>query len=223
YLIVANLEVGEVVPVLGELLQFHFVKNSGAAFSLASGFTWILSIVAVGVIVAIIVFARRIKSTAWAWMLGLLLGGALGNVTDRLFREPSFGMGHVIDFLQIWGFPAIFNIADVAICTAMGLFLLLTLRGVHLDGPKASETIERITPPSAPSTGESWSSAACRSPMVSSETGRMRRSRDCSASRAPSPRRCSKQAGSPSTASCSASLIGCGRGGPRWSGLPSSS
>jgi signal peptidase II len=154
YLIVANLEVGEVMPVLGELLQFHFVKNSGAAFSLASGFTWILSIVAVGVIVAIIVFARRIKSTAWAWMLGLLLGGALGNVTDRLFREPSFGMGHVIDFLQIWGFPAIFNIADVAICTAMGLFLLLTLRGVHLDGTKASETIERITPPSAPSTGE---------------------------------------------------------------------
>jgi signal peptidase II len=63
-------------------------------------------------------------------------------------------MGHVIDFLQIWGFPAIFNIADVAICTAMGLFLLLTLRGVHLDGTKASETIERITPPSAPSAGE---------------------------------------------------------------------
>jgi signal peptidase II len=153
YLIVSNLEVGEVVSVLGELLQFHFVKNSGAAFSLASGFTWILSIVAVGVIVAIIVFAKRIKSTAWAWMIGLLLGGALGNVTDRLFREPSFGMGHVIDFLQIWGFPAIFNIADVAICTGMGLFLLLTLRGVRLDGTKASETIERITPP-APPAGE---------------------------------------------------------------------
>lgn len=147
YLIVENLEVGEVVPVLGQVLQFHFVKNSGAAFSLASGFTWVLSIVAVGVIAAIVVFARRIKSAAWAWMLGLLLGGALGNVTDRLFREPSFGQGHVIDFLQIWGFPAIFNIADVAICTAMGLFLLLTLRGVRLDGTKASETIERIPKP----------------------------------------------------------------------------
>lgn len=154
FLIVSNLDEGEIVPVLGELLQFHFVKNSGAAFSLASGFTWILSIVAVGVIVAIVIFAKRIKSTAWAWMLGLLLGGALGNVTDRLFREPSFGMGHVIDFLQLWGFPAIFNIADVAICTAMGLFLLLTLRGVHLDGTKASETIERITPPATPPAGE---------------------------------------------------------------------
>ncbi len=147
FLVVTNLEVGQVVPVLGEIFQLHFVKNPGAAFSLASGFTWIFSLVAVGVVVAIIVFAKRIKSVAWAWMLGLLLGGALGNVTDRLFREPSFGMGHVVDFLQIWGFPAIFNVADVAICTAMGLFLLLTLRGVHLDGSKASETIERITPP----------------------------------------------------------------------------
>jgi signal peptidase II len=149
YLIVTNLEVGEIVPVIGELLQFHFVKNSGAAFSLASGFTWILSLVAVGVIVAIVMFAKRIKAKSWAWMLGLLLGGALGNVTDRLFREPSFAQGHVIDFIQIWGFPAIFNIADIAICTAMGLFLLLTLRGVHLDGTKASETIERVTPPPA--------------------------------------------------------------------------
>jgi len=149
-LIIANLEEGQSVLVLGEVLQFHFVRNSGAAFSLASGFTWILSIVAVGVIVAIVVLAKRIKSSAWAWMLGLLLGGALGNVTDRLFREPSFGQGHVIDFIRVWGFPAIFNIADIAICTAMGLFLLLTLRGVHLDGTRASDTIERIpTPPAA--------------------------------------------------------------------------
>ncbi len=150
FLIVSELDEFEVVPVLGELLQFRFVRNSGAAFSLASGFTWILSIVAVGVIVAIIVLARRIKSRAWAWMLGLLLGGALGNVTDRLFREPSFGQGHVIDFIQVWGFPAIFNIADIAICTAMGLFLLLTLRGVHLDGTKASDAPESVsTPPAA--------------------------------------------------------------------------
>lgn len=136
YLVVSNMEVGQLIPVLGDFFQLYFVKNSGAAFSLASGFTWILSIVAVGVIVAIIVFARRIKSTAWAIMIGLLLGGALGNVTDRLFREPGFGIGHVIDFLKLWQFPAIFNIADVAIVTGMGLFLLLTLRGVGLDGKR---------------------------------------------------------------------------------------
>jgi signal peptidase II len=142
YLVVSNMEVGQLIPVLGELFQLYFVKNSGAAFSLASGFTWILSIVAVGVIVVIIVFARRIKSIAWALMFGLLLGGALGNVTDRLFREPGFGTGHVIDFLQIWGFPAIFNIADIAIVTGMGLFLLLTLRGVGLDGKRHVEKAE---------------------------------------------------------------------------------
>lgn len=139
-LILDSMEVGESVQILGELLQFFLVKNPGAAFSLASGFTWILSAVAVGVVVFLIIFARRIRSTAWAVMFGVLLGGALGNLTDRLFREPGFGEGHVIDFIRVWGFPAIFNVADIAICTAMGLFMLLTIRGVGLDG------VRHVTP-----------------------------------------------------------------------------
>jgi signal peptidase II len=134
YLITENLDLGDTVQVLGEVLQLHYVTNSGAAFSLASGFTWILSIVAVGVVVFIVVFAPRIRSLAWATMFGLVLGGALGNVTDRLFRPPAFGTGHVVDFLQVIGFPAIFNGADIAIVSSMGLFLLLSLRGVGLDG-----------------------------------------------------------------------------------------
>jgi signal peptidase II len=136
FLVVSNLELGDVVPLLGELLQLHFVTNSGAAFSLASGFTWVLSIIAIGVIGFIIWFARRIQSVAWAVTFGLVLGGAFGNVTDRLFREPGFGIGHVVDFLQLWGFPAIFNIADVAVVTGMVMFLILTLRGVGLDGQR---------------------------------------------------------------------------------------
>jgi len=135
-LITQNLEPGDLVPVLGDVLQLHYVTNSGAAFSLASGFTWILSIVAVGVILVIVIFAPRIRSLAWATMFGLLLGGALGNVTDRLFREPSFGQGHVVDFIQVWGFPAIFNGADIAVVSGMGLFILLSLRGVSLDGTR---------------------------------------------------------------------------------------
>lgn len=135
-LVTQNLELGEVVEVLGPVFQLHYVTNSGAAFSLGSGFTWILSIVAVGVVVFIVWFAPRIKSLGWATMFGLVLGGALGNVTDRLFREPSFGNGHVVDFLQIYAFPAIFNIADVGIVAAMGLFILLSLRGVGLDGTR---------------------------------------------------------------------------------------
>ncbi len=138
-LITAHLVLGEQVDLLGELLQLHFVKNSGAAFSLGSGFTWVLSFVAVGVVAFIIWFAPRITSPAWATMFGLVLGGAVGNLTDRLFREPSFGQGHVIDFIQISGFPAIFNVADIAIVSGMGLFILLSLRGVSLDGTRAND------------------------------------------------------------------------------------
>ena len=137
YLIVTQLRPGDLVPVLGQVLQLHYVTNSGAAFSLATGFTWILSIVAVGVVVVIVWFARRIRSLGWACVFGLVLGGAAGNLTDRLFREPGFGVGHVVDFIQVWGFPAIFNIADSGIVVAMGLFLILSIRGVGLDGRTA--------------------------------------------------------------------------------------
>jgi signal peptidase II len=136
YFVVANLTERVRVPFIGELLQFQFVKNSGAAFSLGEGMTWIFSIVATAVAVFILIFARRIRSTGWAVLFGMLLGGNLGNLTDRLFREPSFGQGHVIDFLQLYAFPAIFNIADVAIVASMGLFIILTLRGIGLDGQR---------------------------------------------------------------------------------------
>ncbi|WP_081423122.1 signal peptidase II [Leifsonia xyli] len=133
-LVVSNLSEGQQVAVLGQLLQLHFVKNPGAAFSIGSGSTWIFSLVGVGVLGFVIWYAPRIRSTAWAILFGLLLGGLLGNLTDRLFREPGFGVGHVIDFLQIPLLTAIFNLADVAIVFSMGLFLLLTLRGIGLDG-----------------------------------------------------------------------------------------
>jgi signal peptidase II len=137
YLVVTNLTVGVPVDVIGEFLRFTFVKNPGAAFSIGSGQTWIFAILATAVAVFIIVFSRRIRSLAWAVLFGLLLGGTLGNLTDRLFREPGFGTGHVIDFFQVWIFPAIFNVADVGIVSAMGLFIILTIRGVGLDGVRA--------------------------------------------------------------------------------------
>ncbi|WP_349864746.1 signal peptidase II [Leifsonia sp. WHRI 6310E] len=138
-LVVANLYEGQRVEVLGQLLQFNFVKNAGAAFSIGSGSTWIFSIVGVGVLGFVVWYAPRIKSTAWAILFGLLLGGLLGNLTDRLFREPGFGVGHVVDFLQIPLLPAIFNLADVAIVSSMALFLILTIRGVGLDGRRTGE------------------------------------------------------------------------------------
>lgn len=138
HLVVDNLTLGESVPFLGEVLKLRYVENPGAAFSLGSGTTWIFAIIATGVAVFIVAFARRIKSRAWAVLFGMLLGGTLGNLTDRLTREPGFGQGHVVDFLELWMFPAIFNIADVAIVASMGLFIILTLRGTGLDGTRAS-------------------------------------------------------------------------------------
>jgi signal peptidase II len=161
-LIVANLTDGQVVPLLGPVLQLHYVTNSGAAFSfLASGYTWVFSIVAVGVVVAIVWFSRRIRSFAWAAVFGLVLGGALGNLADRLFRPPGFGVGHVVDFISIGLFPAIFNVADIAITCAMVLFLLLSLRGTGLDGSKAV-----FRKPAAPSATDAGTDADADQPSA---------------------------------------------------------
>jgi signal peptidase II len=135
-LVVANLELGVSIDVIGQLLQFRYVENPGAAFSLGSGTTWVFAILATAVAIFIIFFVRRIRSAGWAVMLGLLLGGNLGNLTDRLIREPGFGRGYVVDFIQVWGFPAIFNIADIAIVSSMGLFIILSIKGVRLDGTR---------------------------------------------------------------------------------------
>ncbi len=133
-LVVAHLRLDEQVDVLGNLLVFRYVRNPGAAFSIGAGSTWIFTIIAVGVLVFVIWYARRIRSAAWSVVFGLLLGGLLGNLVDRLFRPPAFGQGEVVDFIKIPLLPAIFNLADSAIVAAMALFLILTLRGVSLDG-----------------------------------------------------------------------------------------
>lgn len=146
YLVLSHLTLGESVSVMDGLLQFQLVKNPGAAFSIGDAYTWIFSILASLVTVFIIWFARRIKSIGWAVVFGLLLGGVLGNLTDRLFREPGFGVGHVIDFLKIPLLPAIFNVADSAIVVSMGLFLILTLRGIGLDGTKTPAEPKQATP-----------------------------------------------------------------------------
>ena len=116
-------------PVIGTLLQFTLLKNSGAAFSFASGFTLIFSLLAIAVVATIIRFAGRITSRGWLTCAGLLLGRVLGNLTDRAFREPGFFLGHVIDWIQIPNWP-IFNIADIAISTAALLAFIQTMRNV---------------------------------------------------------------------------------------------
>lgn len=137
--VLATLPEGERVEVLGEVLQWHFVRNPGAAFSLAAGSTWIFTIISSVVAVVILVQARRVRSLAWAIVLGALLGGVVGNLTDRFIREPGGLQGHVIDYIQVWGFPAIFNVADIFVVCAMGGFIVLVLRGVGLDGVRRTD------------------------------------------------------------------------------------
>ena len=126
---------GERIPVFPPLLHWYFIRNSGAAFSIGENVTWVFSIIMAAVSVAILFQVRKLGSVWWSLALGLLLGGALGNLTDRLFREPSFGMGHVVDFIQLPNF-AIFNIADSAVVSAVAIICILTLRGITLDGSR---------------------------------------------------------------------------------------
>lgn len=119
--------------LLGTFLQLDLIRNPGAAFSIGTGNTWLLTLLAIAVLVFIIRSARRLGSTAWACALGLLLGGALGNLTDRLVREPGVGRGHVVDFLDYNGW-FIGNVADIAIVAAAVLIAMLSIRGIGIDG-----------------------------------------------------------------------------------------
>ena len=129
------------VDVIDGILWLHLTRNAGAAFSMATGATWLLTIVALVVVVAIIRISRNLGSRGWTLALGLLLGGALGNLGDRLFRAPSFFHGHVIDFLEFPHWP-IFNLADSSIVTAAVLIALLSLRGIGIDGQRLNRTEE---------------------------------------------------------------------------------
>ena len=124
-----SLSSSEPRKIIGSFLQLTLVHNPGAAFSFATGFTLVFSLLALAVVVAVVYFAPKITSGGWQLCIGLLLGGVLGNLTDRIFREPSFLNGHVIDWIQIPSWP-VFNLADSAICIAAFIAFGLSLRNV---------------------------------------------------------------------------------------------
>lgn len=139
-IVVSTLTPGTSVRALGGLVWFSLIRNAGAAFSMATGMTWVLSLVVIAVIVVIVRMAARLRSFAWAVALGLVLGGAVGNLIDRVFRAPGFLRGHVVDFISVFGPDgkhfAIFNVADSAI-TCGGVVLVLTaLSGIDADGTR---------------------------------------------------------------------------------------
>ncbi|QGN57618.1 signal peptidase II [Nostocoides sp. HKS02] len=127
---------GEPVAVVGDLIRLNLIRNAGAAFSIGNGATWVMTLIACGVLVFILRTARRIGSAAWAWALGLLLGGSLGNLTDRMVRPPGPGRGHVVDFIDYFGL-FIGNVADIAIVGAAAFIAVLAWRGIGVDGIRA--------------------------------------------------------------------------------------
>ncbi|MFJ6698656.1 signal peptidase II [Streptomyces sp. NPDC091272] len=133
-LVVAKLEPsGETISLIGELLQLRAIRNAGAAFGIGEAYTIVFTIIAASVIVVIARLARKLYSLPWAIALGLLLGGALGNLTDRVFRTPGFLQGAVVDFIAPAHF-AVFNLADSAVVCGGILIVILSFRGLDPDG-----------------------------------------------------------------------------------------
>ena len=131
--VVATLSNRAPIRLLGGFLKLRVDRNPGAAFSFGPSLTILFSLIAVTVIVVILRSSRLIRSLPWAITLGLLLGGATGNLVDRIFRSPGLFRGWVVDWIQIPHWP-VFNMADSAIVCGGVLAVLLSARGMRLDG-----------------------------------------------------------------------------------------
>ncbi len=129
------------VDLIGSLLRLNLTRNPGAAFSTGSGMTPVISVFACVALVGVVLVARRVRTTTWAWAMGLLLAGIAGNLTDRLFRAPGPLRGHVVDFLQLPHWP-IFNLADICINVAAALIVWQSIRGVPLGGRSSADHAE---------------------------------------------------------------------------------
>ncbi len=123
---------GQPVSIIGDTVTWTLVRNSGAAFSMATGYTWLLTLIATGVVVGIFWMGRRLVSPWWAVGLGMILGGATGNLVDRFFRAPGPLRGHVVDFLSVGWWP-VFNVADPAVVGGAILLVVLSILGYDFD------------------------------------------------------------------------------------------
>ena len=141
---------GEPLKILGGLVYLSLLRNSGAAFSLGSGYTWVFPLVTLAVVIWIGFMTRRLRSVPWAIALGLVLGGALGNLGDRLFRAPGPFQGHVVDMISVFGpygeYFAVFNIADACLSVGVVLAVLLELMGRQRDGTRVAKKPKKETP-----------------------------------------------------------------------------
>ncbi|HEY5394582.1 MAG TPA: signal peptidase II [Trebonia sp.] len=149
-IVVSHLRDDQPVHLIGNVLMLWLTRNPGAAFSVGTGETAVFTVIAFGVIVYIVRTARRLYSLGWAIALGLLLGGAMGNLGDRIFRAPGLFRGDVVDWIAVTRFYPIFNLADSAIVCGGILTVILAMRGQHLDGTRGDAAPAPAAVPSAP-------------------------------------------------------------------------
>lgn len=161
HLAVISLEGEEPVRLLFGAVYLTLVRNSGAAFSMGTDYTFVFPVITIIVIAGLVFIIRGVHSRPWALALGLVLGGALGNVGDRLFRSPGPFVGHVVDMISVFDdhgqvFP-VFNAADSSLCIGVVLIALLELTGRRRDGTRAtkeSPAVEGALPDRGSSSGE---------------------------------------------------------------------
>jgi signal peptidase II len=139
-LVAVHLRPGEPVHVLGNILMLDLLRNPGAAFSVGTGDTIVFTAIALGVVIYIVRTARNLRSVGWAITLGLLLGGAMGNLGDRIFRAPGLFRGNVVDWIELTRYWPVFNLADSAIVCGGILTVLLATFGYHLNGARGDRT-----------------------------------------------------------------------------------
>ncbi len=133
--VVQQIQPGERISLIGDFVTLVLVRNPGAAFSMATGMTWLLTLIAAAVVIGVLRIGRTLRSPLWAIGLGGVLGGAFGNLMDRLFRAPGPMQGHVVDFFSVGSFP-VFNVADSSIVCGAILLVVLTVFGFEPDGTR---------------------------------------------------------------------------------------
>ncbi|WP_309226908.1 MULTISPECIES: signal peptidase II [unclassified Mycolicibacterium] len=156
---------GQPVEIIGDTITWTLVRNSGAAFSMATGYTWVLTLIATGVVVGIIWMGRRLVSVWWALGLGMILGGALGNLMDRFFRSPGPLRGHVVDFLSVGWWP-VFNLADSAVVCGAVLLVGLSMFGSDFDADGKAPTDTADEPAKVAEAQPDSSEASASDPAV---------------------------------------------------------
>jgi signal peptidase II len=136
WLALENLEPGRIVPVVGDLLAWRLTFNDSAGFSLGFGVTWFFTVLSTTAFLILILRAHKVHNTLWLILAGVIGGGIVGNLVDRLTREPGFANGHVVDFIQIpFNFP-IFNFADICISVGMTLVAWRIMSGDKFGGKR---------------------------------------------------------------------------------------